>query len=67
MQTISQRCDVLPYESFVVASKEAVDIKVKAGVEDESNDKYYLAGNHNAIEKTVQLSPGVLSSNNCDL
>ena len=26
----------------------------------EDNDKYYLAGKHDAIEKTVQFAPGVL-------
>ena len=31
--------------------------------DDESNDKYYLAGTHNAIEKTVHFAPGVLK---CD-
>lgn len=54
VQTISHRCDVLSFDKFVQEAK----------IEDEeSNDKYYLAGTHNAIEKTVQFTPGVLK---CD-
>ena len=58
VQTISHRCDVLPFERFVEANRLEADHE-----DDESNDKYYLAGTHNAIEKTVQFAPGVLK---CD-
>ena len=37
--------------------------KIDHEQDDESNDKYYLAGTHNAIEKTVHFAPGVLK---CD-
>jgi len=56
VQTISHRCDVLAFKAFLEADKVHDN-------EEESQDKYYLAGNHNAIEKTVQLAPGVLK---CD-
>jgi len=58
VQTISHRCDVLPFERFVKANRNDHDH------DDESNDKYYLAGTHNAIEKTVQFAPNVLRK--CD-
>jgi len=58
VQTISHRADVLPFERFVEAKQIDHDLD-----DDESNDKYYLAGTHNAIEKTVQFAPGVLK---CD-
>ena len=57
VQTISHRCDVQTYEKFSRIQDFDHDTT--------DNDKYYLAGTHNAIEKTVQFSPGVLKS--CDL
>jgi hypothetical protein len=55
VQTISHRCDVQPFERFMEANQIDHDL--------EDNDKYYLAGKHDAIEKTVQFAPGVLK---CD-
>jgi len=52
VQTISHRCDVQPFERFIEANQTDHDL--------EDNDKYYLAGKHDAIEKTVQFAPGVL-------
>jgi len=51
VQTISHRCDVLSFGKYLKEDH------------DTDNDKYYLAGTHNAIEKTVQFATGVLS---CD-
>ena len=57
MQTISHRCDVQSFEKFDKSNKN------KSGNEDDMADSYYLAGVHNAIEKTVQFATGVIK---CD-
>merc|ERR1712045_415644 len=53
VQTISNRCDVQSFGKYLQPNQD----------HDTDNDKYYLAGTHNAIEKTVQFATGVLS---CD-
>ena len=53
VQTISNRCDVQTFGKYLQPNQD----------HDTDNDKYYLAGTHNAIEKTVQFATGVLS---CD-
>ena len=60
VQTISHRCDV---QSFKKMKENEANQKIDHEQDDESNDKYYLAGTHNAIEKTVHFAPGVLK---CD-
>ena len=60
VQTISHRCDV---QSFKKMKEYEANQKIDHEQDDESNDKYYLAGTHNAIEKTVHFAPGVLK---CD-
>ena len=59
VQTISHRCDVLSLDKFKIGSANQKQ-GLAADPEEDSNDKYYLAGSHNAVEKTVQFSPGVL-------
>lgn len=62
VQTISHRCDVLSLDKFKIGSANQKQglAAAAADPEEDSNDKYYLAGSHNAVEKTVQFSPGVL-------
>ena len=62
VQTISHRCDVLSLDKFKLGSvaNQKQGLAAAADPEEDSNDKYYLAGSHNAVEKTVQFSPGVL-------
>ena len=61
VQTISHRCDVQSFKKM--KESEANQKQIDHEQDDESNDKYYLAGTHNAIEKTVHFAPGVLK---CD-
>ena len=58
VQTISHRCDVLSFNKFKESGSQTSGNPPDS--EEDSNDKYYLAGSHNAVEKTVQFSPGVL-------
>ena len=51
METISHRCDVLAFNAFLETEKKLINIHDD---EESQADKYYLAGTHNAIEKTVQ-------------
>ena len=64
VQTISHRCDVLSLENFkegtIGGSGPGSTDTHPDPDEEDANDKYYLAGSHNAVEKTVQFAPGVL-------
>lgn len=60
VQTISHRCEVLPF--FTYAKKiESDPARLKTIYE--NNDLYYLAGQHDPIEGTIQFENGVLATN----
>jgi hypothetical protein len=59
VQTISHRCEVLPF--FTYAKKiESDPARLKTIYE--NNDLYYLAGQHDPIEGTIQFENGVLAT-----
>ena len=52
IQTISHKCQVLKYTDFT-------NLVRSEGVEKDSNDSYYLAGEYDPVEGTIVFAPGV--------
>ena len=53
IQTISHKCQVLKYADFT-------NLVDREGVDMDSNDTYYLAGEYDPVEGTIVFVPGVL-------
>lgn len=59
LQTISHKCEVVPFSEF--KARLAAD-PAKADKIYENNDLYYLAGFHDPVEGTIKFEPDVFSS-----
>jgi hypothetical protein len=60
IQTISHRCEVLPFSTY---SKQIGSDPARLRTIYENNDLYYLAGQHDPIEGTIQFENDVLANN----
>jgi len=60
IQTISHRCEVLPFSTY---TKQIESDPSRLRTIYENNDLYYLAGQHDPIEGTIQFENDVLSIN----